>query len=134
MNRTFMAVCGAVVVSTALTVAQGKPSGETQGNHAENTGAASASTVTFTGCLNPGSNAEFYYLTSAKQKGVKNADKSLKIVAASPKVKLEPLVTQEVEVTGTVDQADAAAAGADGSSKVRTLTATKIKFRNQYCG
>ena len=132
MNRTFIAVCGAMVLSTALIGAQQKPAGE--GNNSENAAAASANTVTFTGCLNPGSNADSYYLTNAKQKGVKNGDKALKIVAA-PKVKLEPFVTGEVEVTGTVDQADApAATGSEGSSKVRTLTVTKAKLRNQYCG
>ena len=130
MNRTFTAVCGAMVLSTALIGAQQKPAGE--GNSSDNNAAASATTVTFTGCLNPGSNADSYYLTNAKQKGVKNGDKSLKIVAA-PKVKLEPFVTGEVEVTGTVDQA-AAPAGSEGSSKVRTLTVTKAKLRKQYCG
>ena len=129
MNRTFTAVCGAMVLSTALIGAQQKPA---EGNSSENNAAASATTVTFTGCLNPGSNADSYYLTNAKQKGVKNGDKSLKIVAA-PKVKLEPFVTGEVEVTGTVDQA-AATTGSEGSSKVRTLTVTKAKLRNQYCG
>jgi len=129
MNRTFAAVCGAVVVSTALIGAQGKPAGD--GNSGENSSSASAATVTFTGCLNPGSNSDSFYLTSAKQKGVKNADKSLKIVAA-PKVKLEPFVAGEVEVTGNVDAADTAAAS--GSSKVRTLTVTRVKLRNQYCG
>ena len=127
--KTFVAVCGAVVLSAALVNAQQKPAGE--GNNSENNSGASAATVTFTGCLNPGSNADSYYLTNAKQKGVKNGDKALKIVAA-PKVKLEPFVTGEVEVTGTVDQP--ATAGSDGSSKVRTLTVTKAKLRNQYCG
>ena len=132
MNRMFTAVCGAMVLSTALMGAQQKPAGE--GNNNENTTAASANTVTFTGCLNPGSNADSYYLTNAKQKGVKNGDKALKIVAA-PKVKLEPFVTGEVELTGTVDQPDGqAATGSEGSSKVRTLTVTKAKLRNQYCG
>ena len=129
MNRTFLAVCGAMVLSAALIGAQQKPAGE--GNTSETNSGASASTVTFTGCLNPGSNADSYYLTNAKQKGVKNADKSLKIVAA-PKVKLEPFVAGEVEVTGNVDAADTAAAS--GSSKIRTLTVTKVKLRNQYCG
>ena len=129
--KTFVAVCGAVVLSAALVNAQQKPAGE--GNNSENAAAASANTVTFTGCLNPGSNADSYYLTNAKQKGVKNGDKALKIVVG-PKVKLEPFVTGEVELTGTVDPADAPAATGDGSGKVRTLTVTKAKLRNQYCG
>jgi hypothetical protein len=133
MNRTFLAACGAAVLSVALVSAQDKPSGDSN-NHGSDSNAA-ANTVTFTGCLNPGSNQDSYYLTSAKQKGVKSTDKSVKIVAANPKVKLEPFVTQEVEVTGTVDQAAAAATpNADGGSQVRTVTVTKVKYRSQYCG
>ena len=133
MNRTFAAVCGAVLVSTALIGAQGKPAGE--GNSGENNNSASAVTVTFTGCLNPGSNSDSFYLTSAKQKGVKSSDKSLKVLAANPKVKLAQFLTSEVEVTGTIDPADAPAADkADGTTKARTLTVTKAKLRNQFCG
>ena len=129
MNRTFLAVCGAAVLSAALVAAQEKPSGDNNNN-----ANANANAVTFTGCLNSGSNADSYYLTSAKQKGVKNSDKALKVVAATPKVKLEPFVTQEVEVTGTIDQADAAPKTDSSSSAARTLTVTKVKFRAQYCG
>ena len=132
MNRTFAAVCGAVLVSTALMGAQGKPAGE--GNSGENSNSASAASVTFTGCLNPGSNADSFYLTSAKQKGVKNADKSIKIVPANQKVKLDQFLTREVELTGTIDQADAAAADKEGAAKPRTLTVTKAKVRNDSCG
>jgi hypothetical protein len=131
MNRTFLAVCGAAVLSAALVSAQDKPSGNTNDNN--NSGAVNANTVTFTGCLNSGSNSDSFYLTSAKQKGVKSSDKSLKVVAATPKVKLEPFVTQEVEVTGTVEQPETAAA-TGSSGAVRTLTVTKVKFRTQYCG
>jgi hypothetical protein len=130
MNRTFVAVCGAVLVSTALVGAQAKPSGE--GNSSESNNSASAASVTFTGCLNPGSSADSFYLTSAKQKGVKNADKSLKVVPANPKVKLDQFVTGEVELTGTIDQAEAPAA--DAAAKARTLTVTKVKLRQQACG
>ena len=132
MNRTFAAVCGAVLLSTALIGAQGKPAGD--GNSGENTNSASAATVTFTGCLNPGSNSDSFYLTSAKQKGVKNADKSLKIVPANPKVKLDQFLLGEVELTGTVDQTAAGADKADNAAKARTLTVTKAKLRNQSCG
>jgi len=132
MNRTFVAVCGAVLMSTALIGAQQKPAGE--GNSGENNNSASAATVTFTGCLNPGSNADSFYLTNAKQKGVKNADKSLKVVPANPKVKLDQFLLGEVEVIGTVDQAEAAADKADGAAKARTLTVTKAKLRQQSCG
>ena len=133
MNRTFLAVCGAMVLSAALIGAQQKPAGE--GNTSESNSGASATTVTFTGCLNPGSNADSYYLTNAKQKGVKNADKSLKVVPANPKVKLDSFVLGEVELTGTVDQAEAPSADkTDGAAKARTLTVTKAKLRQQSCG
>ena len=127
MKRTFLAVCAAALVSTALVGAQGKSSGD--GN---NGAAPDANAVTFTGCLSPGSNQDSYYLTKAKQKGVKTPDKTLKIVAANPKVKLEPFVTEEVEVTGTIDEADAAS-GTD-NSKTRTLTVSKVKVRTESCG
>jgi hypothetical protein len=130
MNRTFLAACGAAVLSAALVSAQDKPSSHDSSSAAAS---ANANAVTFTGCLNVGSKADSYYLTSAKQKGVKNSEKSLKVVAADPKVKLEPFVTNEVEVTGTVDQ-PTAAAGTENSSAVRTLTVTKVKVRTQYCG
>ena len=133
MNRTFVAVCGAMLVSTALIGAQAKPAGE--GNSGENNNSASAATVTFTGCLNPGSNADSFYLTSAKQKGAKNADKSVKVVPANPKVKLDQFLTNEVELTGTIDQAEAPSTdNADGAAKARTLTVTKAKVRRDSCG
>ena len=128
MKRTFLAVCAAALVSTALVGAQGKSSGD-----GTNNAAADANAVTFTGCLSPGSSPDSYYLTKAKQKGVKNSDKALKIVPANPKVKLEPFVTEEVEVTGTIDPAETAA-GADNGGKARTLTVTKVKVRTQSCG
>jgi hypothetical protein len=132
MNRTFLAVCGAVLVSTALVGAQAKPAGE--GNSGENNNNASTATVTFTGCLNPGSNSDSFYLTSAKQKGVKNADKSVKVVPANPKVKLDQFLTREVELVGTLDQPDAASADTADGAKARTLTVTKAKVRNDSCG
>jgi hypothetical protein len=129
MNRTFLAVCGAAVLSAALVGAQEKPAVDSNSN----SGTSNANAVTFTGCLSSGSNQDSYYLTSAKQKGVKNSDKSVKIIAATPKVKLEPFVTQEVEVSGTIDQ-PATASGTGPGSQVRTLTVTKVKSRSQYCG
>ena len=131
MNRTFLAACGAAVLGVALVSAQDKPSShDTSGAAAS----ANANAVTFTGCLSPGSNGNSYYLTNAKQKGVKNSEKSVKVVAATPKVKLEPFVTNEVEVTGTVDQPTAAGGTDNGAAVVRTLTVTKVKVRTQYCG
>ena len=135
MNRTFAAVCGAVVLSAALVGAQGHAAVDGKSKDDGKNG-ADANTVTFTGCLSPGSNPETFYLTNAKQKGVKNADKTVKLVAAKTdkKVGLDNFVTNEVEVTGTIDEANgtAAAAGAPGQS--RTLTVTKVKVRGQYCG
>jgi hypothetical protein len=129
MNRTFLAACAAVVMSAALVGAQDKA----PANGASADANANANAVTFTGCLSPGSNADSYYLTNAKQKGVKTSEKTVKIVAATPKVKLEPFVTQEVEVTGSIDQAEAATK-TEGSSAVRTLTVNKLKVRTGSCG
>lgn len=127
MKRMFAAVCGAVVVSAALLGAQG-PSGDGKTSN-DNKNGAHANTVTFTGCLSPGSNQESFFLTNAKQKGVKNADKTVKLVPAKTekKVGLDSFVTNEVEVTGTIDEAGATA-------QPRTLTVTKVKVRSQYCG
>lgn len=128
MNRTFLAVCGAVVMSAGLVAAQDKsPSGS-------NSNSATADTaVTFTGCLNTGSTKDTFYLTNAKHKGPKTTDKSLKIVPGDGKVSLSRFVTQEVEVTGTVDKADAPADAKDGAQQVRTLTVTKVKQRGDSC-
>lgn len=131
MNRTFAAVCGAVVVSAALLGAQG-PAGDGKTSN-DNKSGANANTVTFTGCLIPGSNSDSFLLTNAKQKGVKNADKTVKLVPAKTdkKVGLARFVTNEIEVTGTID----GAAGADaGAGQPRTLSVTKVKVRADYCG
>ena len=127
MKRMFAAICGAVVVSAALLGAQG-PSGDGKTSN-DNKNGANANTVTFTGCLSPGSNQESFFLTNAKQKGVKNADKTVKLVPAKTekKVGLGSFVTNEVEVTGTIEDAGATA-------QPRTLTVTKVKVRSQYCG
>ena len=85
-------------------------------------------TQTFTGCLRPGATGDRYTLISAKEKGKKASDKlTFAVVADGPKVKLEPRVNQEVEITGTVEPA--ASAGASP-----TLKATGVKWRNDYCG
>ena len=137
MNRTFAAVCGAVVLSVALVGAQAHPAGDAKPANDKNdskTG-ADANAVTFTGCLNPGSNGDTFYLTNVKQKGTKNADKTLKLVAAKTdkKVGLGTFITNEVEVTGSFDDPNAAPlVGASGQA--RTVTVTKVKFRSQYCG
>lgn len=134
MNRTFAAVCGAVVMSAALLGAQGHAGDGKASN--DNKNGANPNTVTFTGCLSPGSNSETYFLTNAKQKGVKNADKTVKLVPAKTekKVGLAPFVTNEVEVTGTIDEAAATADTTTGAATPRTMTVTKVKVRAQYCG
>jgi hypothetical protein len=133
MQRTFIAVCGAVVLSAALAGAQEKPAANKDSNTGSNSNSA-APTVTFTGCLNAGSAQNSYFLTSAKHKGPKTTDKSVKIVPG-PKVGLDRYVTQEVEVTGTIDPAEPPAeAKADDAQQVRTLTVTKVKYRAQNCG
>jgi hypothetical protein len=137
MNRTFAAVCGAVVLSVALVGAQAHPSGDAKPANDKNDGknGADANALTFTGCLNPGSNGDTFYLTNVKQKGAKSADKTLKLVAAKTdkKVGLGTFVTNEVEVTGSFDQPNAAPDAAE-SGQARTVTVTKVKFRAQYCG
>ena len=134
MNRTFAAVCGAVVLSAALVGAQGHASDEK--SKTDNKNGADANTVTFTGCLSPGSTPETFYLTNAKQKGVKNADKTVKVVASKTekKIGLDAFVTNEVEVTGTIDEANGTAGTAGAAGQSRTLTVTKVKVRGQYCG
>ena len=126
--RTFAAVLGAVAISAALVSAQDKSS-----TTSTNTSTAAANTVTFTGCLNSASAKDTYYLTSAKQKGVKSNEKTVKVLQGTEKGSLERYLAQEVELTGTIDPAQPATA-ADGSAQVRTITVTKAKFRSQSCG
>ena len=101
----------------------------------DNKNGANANALTFTGCLNPGSNGETFYLTNVKQKGAKNVDKTLKLVAAKSdkKVGLGTFVTNEVEVTGSFDEPNAAPVAAN-SGQARTVTVTKVKFRERSCG
>ena len=137
MNRTFVAVCGAVVLSVALVGAQAHPAGDAKSanDKSDNKNASNANVVTFTGCLNPGSNGDTFFLTNVKQKGATNVDKTLKLVAAKTdkKVGLGTFVTNEVEITGSFDDPNAAPVVGD-SGQARTVTVTKVKFRSQYCG
>lgn len=133
MNRTFAAVCGAVVLSAALAGAQEKPATSNDSNSGNTSKSPAAATVTFTGCLNAGSTQNTYFLTSARHKGPKTTDKSIKIIPA-PKVGLDRFLTQEVEVTGTIDPLEPPAEARDGAQQVRTLTVTKVKSRAQNCG
>src|SRR5262252_5705442 len=121
MNRTLVGVCTAVILSAAVLGAQSKPTDSDKATEPAKSGAeASASTVTFTGCLNPGSKSDPFFLTSAKEKGVKGDATTVKLVPASKKVGLDPFLTHDVEVTGTLDKA----------GTTPTLTVTKIKSRS----
>jgi len=131
MNRTFVAVCTAVVMSAAILGAQSKPADSDKATDAEKNAAASnAGVVTFTGCLSPQSKSDSFYLTSAKQKGVKGAEQTVKIVPATKKVDLDAYVTKEVEVTGSLGKSGAASSSSEATP---TLTVTKIKLRADGC-
>ena len=134
MNRTVAGVCTAVVMSAAILGAQAQSS-ESAGKTSDHgkSGASASGGVTFTGCLAPGSNSDSFYLMSAKQKGVKSAAATMKLVPATKKVDLGTFVSHEVEVTGTVDQGGTAAAPGGGSEKAPTLTVTKVKSRTDQC-
>jgi len=116
-------------MSAAILCAQSKPQ-DTASNPSEPAKAdagVSTAIVTFTGCLGPASKDDSYYLTSAKQKGVKGSGQNLKIVPANKKVNFEPYVTREVEVQGTLDRP-----AASGTASP-TLTVTKVKTRADGC-
>jgi hypothetical protein len=134
MNRTLVGVCTAVVMSAAVLGAQAKSSNSAVKASDDAKGGAAASTgaVTLTGCLAPGSKSDAFYLTSAKQKGVKDAPTTVKLVPATKKVDIGAFVTHEVEVTGTLDRSDTSATPA-GSGAAPTLTVTKVKSRNDQC-
>jgi hypothetical protein len=125
MNRTLLGVCTAVIMSAAILGAQSKPAdSENKAPDSAKSGAiASASTVTFTGCLNPGSKSDPFFLTSAKEKGVKGEATTVKLVPANKKVGLDTFLTHDVEVTGTLDKA----------GTTPTLTVTKVKSRSDQC-
>jgi len=125
MNRTLLGVCTAVIMSAAILGAQSKPAdSENKAPDSAKSGAiASESTVTFTGCLNPGSKSDSFFLTSAKEKGVKGEATTVKLVPANKKVGLDTFLTHDVEVTGTLDKA----------GTTPTLTVTKVKSRSDQC-
>ena len=136
MNRTLAGVCTAVLMSAAILGAQSKPSdsaGKTSDDDNKSGAAAGTSAVTFTGCVAPRGTADSFYLTGAKQKGVKGAATTVKLLPATKKVDLEAFVAHEVEVTGTLDQAGTSAAPAGGSTAAPTLTVTKVKSRAEGC-
>jgi len=134
MHRTFVATIGAVIASAAFLAAQAKPTQPASSSAAQGAG----KTVTYIGCLGPGSSETSYMLSNAEEKGVKGGAKHLnfKVVAASEKVNLEERVTQQVEVTGTfTDSTPPAATSESGAGeKLPTFTATKVSYKADYCG
>jgi hypothetical protein len=108
-------------MSAAILGTQTKSS-DNSAKASDNSKNASGATVTFTGCLAPGTKSDAFYLTNAKQKGVKGAPATVKVVPATKKVDVNSFIAHEVEVTGTLDQAAA------GSETAPTLSATKVKF------
>lgn len=129
MYRTLASVCTAVVMSAALLGAQAK-STDNAGKSSDNgkaAASASTATVTFTGCVTPGTTNDSFFLINSKQKGVKAPAATLKLVPANKKVGIATFVTQGVDVTGTIDQP------ANGSSAPATFTVTKIKSNAGGC-
>ena len=124
MKRTVVGVCTAVLMSAAILGAQTKSSDNSAKASDNGKGASAATTVTFTGCLSPGAKSDSFYLTNAKEKGVKGAPATLKVVPATKKVDVNSFVAHEVEVIGTLDQA----ATSGSSETAPTLSATKVKF------
>ena len=135
MHRTLVSVCTAVVMSAALLGAQAQ-STDNSGKASESgrTGtAANGATVTFTGCVSPGTTSDTFFLTNSKQKGVKGPATTMVLAPANKKVDIATFVTQGVEVTGTLEQAGSSTPDANGMSSPATLTVTKIKSNAGGC-
>jgi hypothetical protein len=128
----FVATIGAVIASASILAAQTKTTPATAPAQ------AAGKTVTYIGCLGPGSSENTFMLSNAEEKGVKGGAKHLnfKVVAASEKVNLEERVTQQVEVTGTFSDSTPPAASSESGAgeKLPTLSATKISYKADYCG
>ena len=135
MNRTVLGVCSAIIMSAAMLGAQSPShdSGSKSPEPGKSGASANAAAVTFTGCLSPRSKSDAVYLTGAKQKGVKDAPATVKLVPATKKVNLDTFATQTVEVSGTLDQAGPSSAPAGGSGATPVLTVTKIKASADGC-
>jgi hypothetical protein len=92
-----------------------------------------ANTVTYRGCLNQGTGDKTYVLANAQEKGQKGKEKvTFKVVPATEKVSLERFLTNEVEVTGTLDKS--AGTPSDKGGTLGTFTATKVSWRADFCG
>ena len=118
IRRTVVATLGAAVMSVAALAAQDKDS-----------------TVIYRGCLNLGTAEGTFFMSKATEKSQKDKEKvSLKVTPATDKVKLEPFVLKEVEITGTFEAAPAASGSAEGGEQLGTLKATKVTWKSDYCG
>lgn len=132
IRRTVVATLSAAVIGTVVLAAQdGRSGGSTSGS-------TSAQTVVYRGCLNLGTADGTFFMSKAAEKNQKGKEKiSLKVTPATDKVKLEPFILKEVEITGTVEGATAGAtsgAAAEGGEVLGTLKATKVTWKNDYCG
>ena len=130
LSRNLIAIIGAVISSATFVAAQQTAGPAT----AEKKDSA---TVTFNGCLQPGSTAETFLLTAAKEKGDKSKGASktaLKVVPASAKVKLGDRMLQAVEIKGTVADAPATGGSAETGESLKILTATSVTWKADYCG
>jgi hypothetical protein len=91
-------------------------------------------TAVYRGCLNLGTSEGTFFMSKATEKSQKGKEKiSLKVTPATDKVKLEPFVLKEVEISGTFEAAPAGAPS-EGGEALGTLKATKITWKNDYCG
>ena len=118
MKRTLFAIFGCALLTTAMIAA----------NPATPPQAGADKGTVYVGCLVPGASAGNYTLLNAVEKGSKDKAKSkvsFTVVPGSPKMNLEAQLTREVEIVGAVS---------DQGSGQATLTATKIKWRADFCG
>jgi hypothetical protein len=132
LHRTFVAVIGAAIASATIVAAQ-----QTAGPATAEKKDAAIATVTFNGCLQPGSTADTFLLTAVKAKGDKSKGASkvaLKVVPATEKVKLGDRVLQAVEIKGTVADAPSTGGSAETGEALKVLTATSVTWKADYCG
>ena len=130
-HRILALTIGATIASAVLGAAQQKSTGSGSGSDSSTT-----AKVTFVGCLTPGSGENAYLLTNGKEKGAKGKDNprvNFKLVAGE-KVRLEPHVTHEVTITGTLSEPVAPATSGASGEALRTLTVTSIKTESSSCG
>ena len=130
VHRTFVAIIGAVITSATFVAAQ-QSAGPATAEKKE------AVSVTWNGCLQPGSTADTFLLTAAKEKGDKSKGASkvaLKVIPATEKVKLGDRILQAVEIKGTLAEAPATGGSAETGESLKVLTATSVSWKADYCG